>query len=182
MEAAGAGAGSIASRRLHRLLRPLPRAGIRLPPSRFFHGLLHPYGLELQHLNPNGIQHIAAFVVLCEGYLGIEPNFSLLLYFFAVTLHHKIEKRGIQVRTVPVPMGCAGIHLRQNRTKEYMVMKTAASHKGWHQQWFYVKNYPESPLLEFIGRVIAATPDHWLYSPSRRRISGSPVWFRPSNV
>lgn len=51
--------------------------GFASPPSRFFRGLLYYYGLELQHLNPNGIQHIAAFVALCEGFLGIEPHFEL---------------------------------------------------------------------------------------------------------
>ena len=115
--------------------------GFATPPSLFFRGLLHHYGLELQHLNPNGIQHIAAFVALCEGFLGIEPNFSLWKYFFTVSLYQRVEKRGGQQRTTPVAIGCAGSHLRQSRAREYMAMKTAASHKGWHQQWFYVKNY-----------------------------------------
>jgi hypothetical protein len=51
------------------------RAGIS--PHKFLHGLLHHYGIELQHLNPNGIQHIFFFIALCEGYLGIEPHFEL---------------------------------------------------------------------------------------------------------
>ena len=55
-------------------------------PHRFLRGLLHYYELELQHLNPNGIQHISAFITLCEGYLGIEPHFELWKYFFAVKL------------------------------------------------------------------------------------------------
>ena len=49
--------------------------------------------MELQHLNPNGIQHIAAFVALCEGFLGISPHFDLWWYFFAVTLLKKQEKK-----------------------------------------------------------------------------------------
>ena len=55
-------------------------------PHRFLQGLLHYYRLELQHLNPNGIQHILAFIALCEGYLGIKPHFKLWKYFFAVKL------------------------------------------------------------------------------------------------
>jgi len=55
-------------------------------PHQFLRGLLHYYGVELQHLNPNGIQHISAFIVLCEGYLGIEPHFELWRYFFAAEL------------------------------------------------------------------------------------------------
>ena len=47
------------------------------PAHRFLRGLLHYYKIELQHLNPNGIQHMAAFVALCEGFLGISPHFDL---------------------------------------------------------------------------------------------------------
>ena len=32
--------------------------------QRFLRGLLHYYKIEVQHLNPNGIQHMAAFVIL----------------------------------------------------------------------------------------------------------------------
>ena len=60
---------------------PFHERGFATPPHRFLRGLLHHYGLELQHLNPNGIEHILAFVALCEGYLGIEPHFELWKYF-----------------------------------------------------------------------------------------------------
>ena len=39
--------------------------GFTTPAHKFLRGLLHYYKIELQHLNPNGIQHIAAFVALC---------------------------------------------------------------------------------------------------------------------
>ena len=60
--------------------------GFATPTHRFLRGLLHYYKIELQHLNPNGIQHMAAFVALCEGFLGISPHFDLWWHFFAVTL------------------------------------------------------------------------------------------------
>ena len=44
---------------------------------KFLRGLMHYYKVELQHLTPNGVQHIAAFVALCEGFLGISPHFNL---------------------------------------------------------------------------------------------------------
>jgi len=65
---------------------PFHEHGLMTPPHRFLRGLLHYYGLELQHLNPNGIQHISAFVAPCEGYLGIKPHFELWKYFFVVKL------------------------------------------------------------------------------------------------
>jgi hypothetical protein len=59
------------------------------PPHRFLLRLLHYYKIELQHLNPNGIQHIAAFIALYEGYLGIEPHFDLWRRFFFVDLQKR---------------------------------------------------------------------------------------------
>ena len=60
--------------------------GFMTPIHRFLQGLLHYYKIKLQHLNPNGIQHMAAFIALCKGFLGISPHFNLWRYFFVVTL------------------------------------------------------------------------------------------------
>ena len=70
------------------------KCGFAIPAHRFLRGLLHYYKIELQHLNPNGIQHMAAFVALCEGFLGISPHFDLWRHFFAVNLQKKREKTG----------------------------------------------------------------------------------------
>ena len=43
--------------------------GFATHAHRFLRGLLHYYKIELQHLNPKGIQHMAAFIALCEGFL-----------------------------------------------------------------------------------------------------------------
>ena len=56
------------------------------PAYKFLQGLLHFYKIELQHFNPNKIQYMTTFVVLCEGFLGISPHFDLWRYFFAVIL------------------------------------------------------------------------------------------------
>ena len=60
--------------------------GFMTPTHIFLRGLLHYYKIELQHLNPNRIQHMAAFIALCEGFLGISPHFDLWRYFFTITL------------------------------------------------------------------------------------------------
>ena len=51
--------------------------GFTTPTHKFLWGLLHYYKVELQHLTLNGVQHIATFVALCEGFLGISPHFDL---------------------------------------------------------------------------------------------------------
>jgi len=56
------------------------------------------------------------FIMMCEGYLGIDPHFELWRYFFTVCLHRK-KDRG---KEIPLPMACAGIHLWGQRVVEYM--------------------------------------------------------------
>jgi hypothetical protein len=51
--------------------------GFSVPAERFIRGVLFEYGLQLQHLNPNSIQQMAAFEVMCEGYLGISAHWHL---------------------------------------------------------------------------------------------------------
>ena len=51
--------------------------GFATSSHKFMWGLLHYYKVELQHLNPNEIQHIAAFIALCEGFFGMSPHFNL---------------------------------------------------------------------------------------------------------
>jgi hypothetical protein len=55
-----------------------------VPSHQFLRLLLWYYSLELYHLTPSGILHIAAFITLCEAYLGIDPNHDLWMYFFRV--------------------------------------------------------------------------------------------------
>ena len=86
---------------------PFHERGLMVPPHPFFRGLLHHYQIKLQHLNPNEIQHIVAFIVMCEGYLGIEPHFELWRYFFSISLIKKKERE----QDTTVLMGCVGIHL-----------------------------------------------------------------------
>jgi hypothetical protein len=56
--------------------------GFGTPLHRFLCSLLRYYGLELHHLTPSGVLHIAAFVTLSEAYLKIDPELDLWKYFF----------------------------------------------------------------------------------------------------
>ncbi|KAE8814187.1 hypothetical protein D1007_08612 [Hordeum vulgare] len=58
--------------------------GFGLPASSFFAEWLQFLGLQPHHLAPNAILQLAAFVVLCEGFVGIEPRIDLWrsLFFF----------------------------------------------------------------------------------------------------
>jgi hypothetical protein len=43
----------------------------------FFHGFLHEYDVQLQHLPPNMVLQLSGIIVVCEAFLGIEPNKDL---------------------------------------------------------------------------------------------------------
>ena len=38
----------------------------------------------MHHLPPNGVLQLAEFVVICEAFLGIEPNKDLFWWLFEV--------------------------------------------------------------------------------------------------
>jgi hypothetical protein len=56
--------------------------GFDMPLHPFLPLLLWYYGLELHHLTPSRVLHIAAFVTLCEAYVRIDPELDLWKYFF----------------------------------------------------------------------------------------------------
>jgi hypothetical protein len=53
-----------------------------VPSHLFLYSLLQFYALELHHLTPSGILHMAAVMTLCDAYMGIEPHIDMWNYFF----------------------------------------------------------------------------------------------------
>ena len=51
-----------------------------------------------------------------------------------------------------MPMGCASIHLCHTLASGYPLMRLSTSNKGWHSQWFYVKDDMAAPLPVYSGR------------------------------
>ena len=58
-------------------------------------------------------------------------------------------------------MGCADIHLRNNRVNEYPSMHLSTSNKRWHSHWFYLKNDAVAPLPAFTRGLIEEVPESW---------------------
>lgn len=117
--------------------------GFSVPAGRFIHVVLWTFGLKLQHLNPNYIQHLAAFEALCEGYLGVEAHWHLFRYFFGFVF---LNDKGR-----PATIGCAALRLKWYRLSEYLDAPLSSSNSGWHSEWFYLKNDIESPLPVYTG-------------------------------
>jgi hypothetical protein len=60
------------------------------------------YGLELHHLTPSGILHVAAFMTLCEAYMGIEPQFDQWNYFFHARLQQGSDSKAAVLGSVDI--------------------------------------------------------------------------------
>ena len=102
---------------------------------------------------------MVAFVALCEGFLGIDPHFDLWRYFFTVSL----SKRKIGGKDVSMPMGCASVHLRHTWSRGYLFMRLVTSNKGWHSQWFYVRDDVSATLPRYTGCLIEKAPESWTW-------------------
>jgi hypothetical protein len=102
------------------------------------------------------VLHIVVFVALCEGYLGIEPNFAMWKYYFCATVFLKTVRRA---EMVPVRIGSCAIQLLQSRADGYIAMKGSSSNKGWHKRWFYLRSDADAPLPSYTGCFFEEAPE-----------------------
>lgn len=102
-----------------------------------------------------------AFVELCEGYLGVKPNFVLWRYFFGVSL-----QRG--PGGAPTPMGCAGNLLRSTLSGDYIPIWLSSSNKGWHRQWFYLKNDADAALPDYTRKTFDGRSESWHWGVTKK--------------
>nr|CAB3453763.1 unnamed protein product [Digitaria exilis] len=99
-----------------------------VPAHRFVCEVLHHFGVELHALAPNGVQQMANFVALCEGYLGIGPDFNLFLLF-------------VRPHGVLAPWGYCSLQAKQSRVDKFPRSELWGSNKDWNKGWFYQKNH-----------------------------------------
>ncbi|KAE8809536.1 hypothetical protein D1007_13824 [Hordeum vulgare] len=116
--------------------------GFGLPASTFFSEWLCFFGLQPHHLAPNAILQLSAFVVPCEGFLGIEPRVDLWrsLFFFK---QQSIAMENAEVEKLVglCPMKPCGATLVHHRSKfGFPQLPLQESIKQWQRGFFYVKN------------------------------------------
>ncbi|KAE8774063.1 hypothetical protein D1007_53631 [Hordeum vulgare] len=116
--------------------------GFGLPAGDFFARFLTFFGLQPHHLAPNAILQLASFVVLCEGFLGIEPRLDLWqkLFFFKQQ-SVKMVKAAVAKLKGPRPMTPCGAALAHHQTSSgFPQMPLQDSIKMRKRGFFYVKN------------------------------------------
>jgi hypothetical protein len=137
------------------LFVPFIQHGLGLPAYPFLHGLLHYYGITLNHLNPNSILHLSIFVHFYEIFLGIPPSITLFCYFFKLKPHLDAAN--------PHVLGGAGIQFRLRKKKEYLHYTLVDSVKNWRTEWFYAGNM--WPPLEVHSNVASVPNARWEKEP-----------------
>ncbi|KAI4972874.1 hypothetical protein ZWY2020_003799 [Hordeum vulgare] len=116
--------------------------GFGLPASALFNNFLTFFGLQPHLLVPNAILQLATFVVLCEGFLGIEPRLDLWqsLFFFKQQ-SKKMDKADLEKLDGPCPMTPCVATLVHHRMKcGFPQMPLQDSIKQWQTGFFYVNN------------------------------------------
>jgi len=66
------------------LFKAFVERGLAIPACDFLRSLLFFWGVQLHHLTPDSVLHIAIFVQLCEAFLGIHPHFDLFKSLFSL--------------------------------------------------------------------------------------------------
>ena len=128
----------------------------------FLRGLLNEWGLELQHLNPTRVLHVAGFVTICEAFLEMEPHVD----FFRRIFTGRALSEGNPPRTTPV----RGFTLQKKPrpSGSYHMYSPGDSNRGWHGEWFYIRN-PAKALFPPFTRRSPERQESWSWGSSSRQ-------------
>lgn len=116
---------------------PFLLRGLGFPIHPFLRGLLHFYGIQLHHLTPGSILHIACFVTLCEAFLGCEAHFDLWCKYFCLVP---------RTRDGSI-FECGGAEVCRIAGAGYLIGTPKEDDETWQGEWFYISDVLlESPL------------------------------------
>src|SRR3954465_2398092 len=101
--------------------------GFALPVHPFVRGFLFAYQLQLHDLTPNGVLHIACFITLRVGFLGIYPLWGLWKRLFNINRTNS-----------EYAVGQVGISIKDKSA--YFDLEKLDSVYTWQKSWFYLKD------------------------------------------
>src|SRR3954468_2689376 len=110
-----------------------------LPPHPFFRLLLNFFGAQLHHFTPNSIVYLAAFVALCEGFLGCCPHWGLFKHIFTCRSQSVKKARSSDERTQVIQL-CGGLAIQTRVKSCFPSIVFPESVRGWQSTWFYCKD------------------------------------------
>jgi hypothetical protein len=113
--------------------------GLYLLDHEFLRGLLFIYGVQLHHLTPNSILHLACFITLYECFLGVHPHWGLRWQIFFI--RRNASKESLH------DVGDVIFGVRPEA--EYFDINMADLVQNWQKKWFYIKDKKFSEKQKF---------------------------------
>ena len=110
--------------------------GFSLPPHPFFRNFLSFFGAQLHHFPPNAIAYLAAFVTLCECFLGCSAHWGLFKHIFTVRSQAVKKPKSSEDKTHVIQL-CGGLGLQKRKGSEFPTLNLLESVRGWQSTWFY---------------------------------------------
>lgn len=90
-----------------------------------------------------------------QGFLGIEPNFTLWKNFFSARLQRCWVGSGDHAVSFLVDVGSVTIQPKNSHWVKDIYSPTPSSHPGWQKRWFYLCNDAARPFPEYTGCIIS---------------------------
>ena len=90
--------------------------------------------------------HIAGFITICEAFLRMEPHVDFFRRLFsgrALTVGNLAEI---------APVGGFTLQRKLSMGGSYPAYLPCDSNRGWHGEWFYIRNPAAAPFPVFTGR------------------------------
>jgi hypothetical protein len=126
-------------------------------------GLCYHYGVELHNFAPNAISQAATFVGVCEGFLGIPPNWDLCVHLFRAELYTLVTPTARVLRAVRT--GVVSIAPRELRRELYIPCKMTSNNAEWERGWFYLRS-DGAGHPPYTGKVLKEKADSWHHGVS----------------
>jgi hypothetical protein len=104
--------------------------GFSIPAIEFVQDLMEIYNLELHHLTPNGVSHIAIFVHFFKTFLGVDPSLDSFRYIFHVKAQPSIQDTRV--------VGGARIQLHQGSKNHWFPCPMKNKQDRWESEWFTI--------------------------------------------
>jgi Putative gypsy type transposon len=99
------------------------QCGFGVHPSKFFERICQFYDIESCHLKPNAVTALSVFTILCEAFLGIEPNLNVWRFLYK-PFYYTDQKCIFSI----------SFSLRD--TGKYIITSFRDSWKTWRNKWF----------------------------------------------
>ena len=90
--------------------------------------------------------HISGFVTVCEAFLRMELHVDLFRRIFS----GRALSEGKPPRIALV--GGFALQKKPKLSVPYPAYSPYESNRGWHGEWFYIRNPAKAPFLTFIGK------------------------------